>query len=283
VETGLLLTIKKVTKKTINTTLEKSNHHQLSIQFTLDGFSFCITNLDSKKTLHFCEYTFEKSLKTPDNLVKEIETIFKENSFLQEDFKEILVIHQNNLSALVPDAFFNEKNLKDYLGYTIKTLATDFFAFDSLPSIQTQNVYIPFVNVNNYLFQNFGEFEYKHASSIFIEKLLQNTSAEEKTMYVDVRKQHFSIVILEKKQLLFSNSFSFETKEDFIYYILFTAEQLGLDADKFPLFFTGEIEKDAQIYKITYQYIRNIHFLESENPIFIGSSFSNHTNYILLG
>ncbi|WOC39913.1 DUF3822 family protein [Polaribacter sp. HL-MS24] len=272
-----------MTKKTINTSLEKSNHHKLSIQFTLDGFSFCITNLDTQNILHFCEYTFAKSLQTADNLVTEIETIFKENSFLQEDFSEVLVVHQNNLSTLVPEAFFNEKNLKDYLGHTIKTLATDFYAFDSLPSIQAHNVYLPFVNVNNYLFQNYGEFEYKHATTILIEKLIKISNKEEKTMYVDVQKQHFSIVVLEKKQVLLSNSFSFETKEDFIYYILFTAEQLGLNTNTFPLFFTGEIEKNDAIYKIAFQYVRNINFLQSKNPIFSNTTFSNHTNYILLG
>ena len=270
-------------KKTINTTLEKSNNHKLSIQFTLDGFSFCITNLDSQESIHFCEYTFKKTLQTPENLVDHIETIFKENSVLQEDFKEVLVIHQNDLATLVPNALFNENNLKEYLHLTIKTLATDFFTFDDIPQIEAKNVYVPFVNVNNYLFQNFGEFEYKHSSTILVEKLLQKTSSAEKMMYIDVRKQHFSLVVIENKELILSNSFSFETKEDFIYYILFTAEQLGLNPNEFKLFFTGELQKETEIYKITYQYIRNIHFLESKNSIFIDSTFSSHTNFILLG
>ena len=108
---------RKVLKKTIKTTLEKSNHHKLSIQFTLDGFSFCITNLDSKKTIHFCEYTFPKTLETPENLVARIETIFQEDSHLQEDFKEILIIHQNSLSTLVPNTLFLEEHLKEYLDF----------------------------------------------------------------------------------------------------------------------------------------------------------------------
>jgi hypothetical protein len=275
--------INKVIKKTINTTLEKSNHHKLSIQFTLDGFSFCITNLDSQQIIHFCTYTFPKSLETPENLVAHIETIFKENNHLQEDFKEILVIHQNNLATLVPNTHFREERLKEYLDFNIKTFTTDFFAFDTIKQLEGKNVYVPFVNVNNYIFQNFGEFEYKHSATVFIEKLLQQTKNIEKTMFVDVRKNQFSVLVLENKKVLFSNSFSYNTKEDFIYYILFTAEQLGLNTNKFPLFFTGTINEDAAIYKIAYQYIRNIDFLKSKNPIFIDSDLSNHTHFILLG
>lgn len=274
---------KKVLKKTINTTLEKSNNHKLSIQFTLDGFSFCITNLDSHKTIHFCEYTFPKALVSPEKLVTEIETIFKENTELQADFKEILVIHQNNLAVLVPNAHFSEAHLKDYLNFNIKTLATDFFAFDSIDKIAAKNVYVPFVNVNNYLFQNFGEFEYMHSTSVFLEKLLQRTAVKEKTMFVDVRKEQFSVVVLKEDDVLFSNSFDYKTKEDFIYYVLFVAEQLSLNTNKFPLFFSGDLLEDSAIYKITYKYIRNIAFLESKNQIFIDANFSNHTNFILLG
>tara|TARA_B110000091_G_scaffold212619_1_gene259750 strand:+ start:155 stop:988 length:834 start_codon:yes stop_codon:yes gene_type:complete len=276
--------IRKVQKKTIKTTLEKSNNHKLSIQFTLNGFSFCITNLDSQETIHFCKYTFPKTLEAPENLVAHIETIFKEDSSLQEDFKEILVIHQNNLATLVPNTLFREEHLKEYLDFNIKTLATDFFAFDNIDQIEAKNVYVPFVNVNNYLFQNFGEFEYKHSATAFIEKLLQQTTTTiEKAMFVDVWKDQISVVVLENKKVLFSNSFSFTSKEDFIYYLLFTAEQLGLNTNEFPLFFTGDILEDAPIYKITYQYIRNVNFLRSKNKIFMDSKFPNHTHFILLG
>jgi hypothetical protein len=274
---------RKVLKKTIKTTLEKSNHHKLSIQFTLDGFSFCITNLDSKKTIHFCEYTFPKTLETPENLVARIETIFQEDSHLQEDFKEILIIHQNSLSTLVPNTLFLEEHLKEYLDFNIKTLENDFFAYDSIDQLAAKNVYVPFVNVNNYLFQNFGEFEYQHSVTAFIKKLLQTTTNSEKTMFVDVWENQISVVVLENKKVLFSNSFTFTSKEDFIYYLLFTAEQLGLNTNEFPLFFTGDILEETEIYKIAYQYIRNVDFLRSKNPIFMNSNFSNHTHFILLG
>tara|TARA_B110001469_G_scaffold127224_1_gene147289 strand:- start:4378 stop:5196 length:819 start_codon:yes stop_codon:yes gene_type:complete len=272
-----------VQKKIIKTTLEKSNNHKLSIQFTLDGFSFCITNLDSQEIVHFCAYTFPKTLEAPENLINHFETIFQEDNHLQEDFKEILVIHQNSLSTLVPNTLFLEEHLKEYLDFNIKTLETDFFAYDSIDQLAAKNVYVPFVNVNNYLFQNFGEFEYQHSVTAFIKKLLQTTTNSEKTMFVDVWERQISVVVLENKKVLFSNSFTFKSKEDFIYYLLFTAEQLGLNTNEFPLFFTGDILEETEIYKIAYQYIRNVDFLRSKNPIFMNSNFSNHTHFILLG
>ena len=102
-------------------------------------------------------------------------------------------------------------------------------------------------------------------------------------MYVNVAKNNFDIVVLEEEAVVFLNSFTYQTKEDFLYHILFTAEQLQLDTEEFQLMFTGAISIDNDIYKITHNYVRNVSFLESKNEIFNDLELQNHTNYILLG
>lgn len=276
------MTSKTVIKTNSTFTLKHSKDTKLSIQFNLDGFSFCITNNTTKETTYFSKYLFKEKQVTPENLLKKIEEIFKTDIHLQKDFSSVLVIHQNNLFTLVPTPYFSENNLSKYLNFNIKTLATDFIAFDDIENINAKNVYVPYVNINNYLFQNFGEFEYKHHLTILIEKLISLNSSIEKKVFINVSKDNFDIVVLQNKQLEFSNSYYFDTKEDFIYYILFTFEQLKLDVEETQLSFTGEIEKSSEIYKIAYQYIRNISFLESNNKIFNQLDASKHSNYILL-
>ena len=275
--------IKTVQKKTSNTSLKNTVDTRLSIQFNLDGFSYCIATISSKKDIYFSEYLFNETQKTPEKLLLKIKEIFNIDSHLQHDFSSVLVIHQNNLSTLVPNKYFEKDNLESYLNYNIKTLATDFIAFDDIKTLEAKNIYVPYVNINNYLFQNFGEFDYKHHLTILIEKLINIQKSEEKEMYVNVSNNNFDIVVFQNKKLLFSNSFSFETNEDFIYYILFTAEQLQLNTEEFKLHFIGDIETNSGLYKIVHQYVRNISFLESKNTIFNHLDSSKHSNFILLG
>jgi hypothetical protein len=67
-----------------------------------------------------------------------------------------------------------------------------------------------------------------------------------------------------------------------MYYILFTFEQLKIDVEEVKIYFTGAIDIETEIYKITYQYVRNIFFLESTSKIFNQLSAPKHSNYILL-
>ena len=270
-------------KKNNTISLQKTKDIELSIQFSLDGFSFCVLDTDTKENIYFKEYQFEKTLNSPEDLLEKISTIFKQDRNLQMAYTGVSVIHQNSLSTIVPDKYFNKNALVSYLDFNIKILKTDFIAFDNLIAMNAKNVYVPYVNINNYLFQNFGEFEYQHHSTVLLEKLLSLDSSNQKRMYVNVSKRSFDIVVLENKKLIFSNIFSYETKEDFIYYILFTAEQIKLDTAVFTLYFLGEINTDSEIYKMAYKYIKNIYFLESKNSIFKDLEIANHSNYILLG
>ena len=275
---------RKVTKQNNNiTTLKTIIENKLSIQFNLDGFSFSVYNIISKNEVYFREYEFENSQVTPENLLLKIKDIFNTDTQLQKDFSSVLVIHQNNLSVLVPNRYFNKKELASYLNFNIKKLTIDYIAFDHLEGLESKNVYIPYVNINNYLFQNFGEFEYKHHSTVLIEKLLNSTNNLEKTMFVNVSKNSLDIVVLENNQLILFNTFSYNTKEDFIYYILFVAEQLNLNVNEFSLHFTGKVNLEDAIYKITYKYIKNVYFLESNNTLFSELNIASHSNFILLG
>ena len=271
-----------VKKKTINKNIEVTSKRKLSIQFSLDGFSFCTTNTNNE-VLEFSSYTFSKTKNSPELVLEKLQDIFKKEKSLQYDFETVTVIHQNNLNTLVPNEYFKEDALKSYLKYSIKTIATDLITFDELDFMNSKNVYIPYVNINNFLFQNFGEFEYKHYSSVLLEKLF-SIPTNDNGCYIHVSKSTLDIVIIKNSNLQFFNIFEYKTKEDFMYYVLFTLEQLELSTEETLVSILGDIEEDSDLYRLIYTYIRNIDFLSSKNAVFNNQKeISKHSNFILLG
>ena len=271
-----------VKKKTINNNIEVTSKRKLSIQFSLDGFSFCTTNTHNE-VLEFSSYTFSKTKNSPELVLEKLQDIFKKEKSLQYDFETVTVIHQNNLNTLVPNEYFKEDALKSYLKYSIKTIATDLITFDELDFMNSKNVYIPYVNINNFLFQNFGEFEYKHYSSVLLEKLF-SIASNDICCYIHVSKSTFDIVIIKNSNLQFFNIFEYRTKEDFMYYVLFTLEQLELSTEETLVSVLGDIEEDSDLFRLMYTYIRNIDFLSSKNAVFNNQKeISKHSNFILLG
>ena len=273
--------IKKLTNNDIDFLNLEDNY--LSIQLSLDGFSFCVYNKIQDKIGIFGVYEFDNSSSSPFKQLDCIKELFAQEKVLQLNYKSVFVTHFNNLVTQVPRPLFNKNNLEQYLQYTVKMLENDFIAYDELANSEIINVYIPFVNVNNFLLDTYESFTYKHSSTVLIENLLNEyKNIEASFCFVNVTGKYFEIVVIQNKKLALYNFFSFTTKEDFIYYILFTAEQLNLNPEEFELILMGDIEKESELYDIVYQYIRNIKFYVPNNANLQLNEIPSHSNFTLL-
>ncbi|WP_162819926.1 DUF3822 family protein [Kordia sp. SMS9] len=245
--------------------IEHTSFNKLSIQISLDGLSFCILHAVTNEITALRHFQFDE-VTNPLQLEKEVTHIFEqEASLLNQPFEAVTVSHINTLSTFVPKPLFSDKHLADYLKYNNKILPNDYITFDVVTNNDMVNVYIPYVNINNLFFEKYGAFHYKHFATILLENIFQSaTTSEEATVYVHVQKTHFEIIVIQQKKLLFYNSFEYVSSEDFIYYLLFSLEQLQLNTNTLQLFFLGAIDKSDVLYTVTYTYVRHVDFLDKK-------------------
>ncbi len=189
----------------------------------------------------------------------------------------MFVVHDNELATLVPKPLFDETNLVDYLKFNSKILKTDFITYDHLNAEDIMVVYVPLVNINNFIFERFGSFEYKHSSTITLNRVLTlEKNSKLAKMYINIEPSHFEIIVVENNHLKFYNRFEYITKEDFIYYLLFTAEQLQLNPEEFSLVLMGAINDTDDRYKIAYKYVRNISLISNDAMLYSKNMSSKH-------
>ena len=111
----------------------------------------------------------------------------------------------------------------------------------------------------------FDSFIYKHYSSIILEKVkLNENNTATPSLYLNINVNHMELIYFVKNKLVFYNRFDFNTKEDLIYYLLFSIDQLKLNPEEIPVVITGDISKDDDNYMIIYKYIRNVSVFNSE-------------------
>ena len=248
----------------------------LSIQVGLNGLSFLVLDLFTKKVELIRDIKFSEKI-TPQQLLKNLIEEFDNIDLLNENFNKIQVIHDNEVQTLVPSALFEEVNLSDYLKFNAKIFKNDFITYDAITNQEIMSVYVPYVNINNYIFEKFGSFEYKHSSTVIIDKILQiGKNIKEKLLYVNVEKSNIDIIVINSNSLLFYNKFKYNTKEDFIYFILFTIEQLELNPEKINCKFMGSILTDDELFKIAYKYIRNVSIVSYEKMNYFKDKNTEH-------
>jgi hypothetical protein len=249
----------------VNQSITDKTYKKLAIQVSLNGMSFCVTNTLSNQPEVLQNIHFEHFQKN-SNIENVFETVFNDNPELIQKYDDIVIIHNNNLSTFVPTALFDSEFIGSYLQYSTKVFETDFITFDEISTYQMNTVYIPYVNLNNFFIDKFGTFDFKHSSSILVSKLLDlSKNIDEKKMFVHLNSNHFELIVVQNQQLLFYNSFDYKTPEDFIYYLLFTAEQLQLNPENFKLELLGAVNQEDKFFQIAFKYVRNTSLFHFEN------------------
>ncbi len=233
----------------------------MSIQVDLNGLSFFILNSDSNAVVQLISNPFETK-QTPNRLLNHLEHAFNTHQALQKKFSKVQIIHSNAMQTLVPSALFDEAALSDYIKYNTKIFKTDFITYDVIQNEDIMVVYVPLVNINNFIFERFGSFEYKHSATILIDRVLQwQKNSSDTIMFVNIEHKRMTIVVTNGNHLTLYNSFDCNTAEDFIYYILFTAEQLNLNPEEFKCQLMGSISENDNLYTMAYTYIRHVSIL----------------------
>ena len=244
--------------------MTKNNIKELSIQVNLNGLSFCILNRTSNTIEYLNCLSFDTKL-TPFGLLNRLKTELSSNTVFADEFNEVQVIHQNELASLVPKELYSENHKADYLKFNSKILKTDFIATDDLAINESINVYVPFVNINNFVFDTFGTFIYKHSSTIIIDSILQREETTQlPQVFINVNANTIEMLVFHNKELLLFNVFEYHSKEDFIYYILFVFDQLKLDTETTPIELSGNLQIDGELFKTLYTYIRHVDINKSK-------------------
>jgi len=234
----------------------------LTLQLGYEGLTYSVLDTKRNKYLGVESYNFQNIFHYTD-LSTEVSNIIKSNPLLQKKYKSQGVALVNLKSTLVPSPLF-EKDKKDTflkLNHTIEE--DEIVQTDFLRNVEAYNIFAISKSIESTIKKYFDRVSFRHFSSCLIESILkQNKNQTDKNVFVHVQSSHFEIIVCEGKKLIFYNSFAHQTSEDFIYYLLFTCEQLKLNPETLNLILIGEVEKNSALNSILKKYIRNIKFGE---------------------
>ena len=248
-------------QESINLNSKCKDNYILTIQHSLDGLSFVIFDTEEQKFLGLKHYhLYEKNIPLED-LIAELQE--KEQWNINE-FKNVKIIIDNNLNTFVPKEYYQKEQENNYL--SLLNISNDAPTNADCLTNDIYNIYPVSSDIDNVL-KMCDKIKLYHASSIKMESLIKEFSEriQGTRAFVNVKNNSYELTIINDTKLIFHNYFNFNTKEDFLYFILFTFEQLKIDNETIPLYFMGLIEEKSVIVELCSRYIRNIRFFNRNN------------------
>jgi Protein of unknown function (DUF3822) len=194
------------------------------------------------------------TVDTDDN---EYKSFFDVQEVFKKRYRLSALAYDTVETVLIPSELFKIEDLQLHLqatnGHAIQSALVSELVSDwqlhtvyRLPSVVQSAVKSKFVNGQSW-----------HINTVMLKNhLLQEAASIE----IDFKTEAFSLLVFEKNKLLLAQTFSYNTPEDVLYYLLRCCRELNIPKDKVSLSLSGLIEKDSAVYRELYKYFIHIEF-----------------------
>lgn len=239
----------------------RSEEYKLSILLSQNGFSFTLFHPEINFFSGLASFDYKGSKKINEYCTG-LRKLSENNEYLTLKYSDISILYETSKTTLIPFPVFSETDKEQFSTFNFNRNPEDVVMFDKLTNLEAYNVFLIPEEIQKILTSLFpGCKIHSHTSALIESTLLYCKNLPvKKRAFVNVRKTSIDIIITEGNKLLYQNSFSYMSKEDFIYYILLVLEQLKINPEEIDLNLSGLIEKDSKLFEIAFKYIRNVRF-----------------------
>ncbi|WP_339736738.1 DUF3822 family protein [uncultured Sunxiuqinia sp.] len=242
--------------------------YYLSIQFSLDGFSFCIRDGLQNKYI----YLFHKEFSgNPKFLHRKLKDIYSEFEILNGDFKRTkLIFSSPGRMMLLPKSFFEERHGQAICQLNMDLADDEEFCylpvkpFDQVLQMAMPRKVKQFVNG-------------KHPGVVIQNELALQLSASARqtslhpVMNVLLYRNQLTLTLLDQTTIRFCNSFKYRNDNDLLYYILNVVQ--SEQVNELTIQLSGRVNKRSPIYHLLRQYFKDVTIVSPSSEVYYSYLF----------
>ena len=245
-------------------TLQNIRNYALSVQLYPDRFDCAVIDKSQNNILALESHTLRNSFL----YFNEIQNIKQAVPILEAHFHETILSIFSDCFTLIPAPIYDENDNLKYLQLVSQVNTEHIIQTDYIKILDAYMVYNLPAELNA-LLQNIFQFkQLKHVGSRWIETFLLNNKFQKgRQLAINAKTNQFEVMLSEGNKLILYNSFRYQTKEDFAYFVLNIYEQFQLNPHEQPLVVIGEIDKNSEIIELLSNYINEIQFVK-RNTLF---------------
>ena len=239
-------------------TQERTRHCRLRLQVSEQELTLAVYDPLADTFPLIERYPIRKGyaqLKPQEALARILQT----HALTRLEFLSVEIILITETYTLAPGALFDASKAEDLLKLNHILKPDDSLNWDRL---EAQDVYFIYAYPSAWkqvIETQFPQARIRHYASILASGLIPD-SIGQTTVFVHVQDFREDIIAVVDGKLRLFNSYSFQSPEDFLYFILLAYDRLELNRETVPLCLLGEVESGSAIYASCHKYIREISF-----------------------
>jgi hypothetical protein len=248
--------------------LTENKHYRLSIQVSLNGFSFCIYDVDKQKHVVLKHLLYSENIADFNIWVKEINRIADEVAGNIAPVKlpvKCLFISRKNV--IIPKSIFSANHIKSYISFFFPLDELDEINYRYIPEIDGYCCYALPSPVISKIISRFGKADFYNQTYQIIRRVNEYKTG----MNVVFGDNFMDISIFQDSKLVLNNSFEIFDIKDIIYFISIISAKF--DIKDIPIYISGNIS-NIEIKKLSKFFPSIVQEQNRKITVLLGSEIS---------
>ncbi|MFN5705280.1 MAG: DUF3822 family protein [bacterium] len=246
------LNIHKIERVDESFYFDKKATYDLIFKFNGNKFQAVSYNRDREK------FVLQAEFQHIDGFKQYKEVLFQ-TDFLEYEFNKVYYISSSKTHALVPAPFSDVNSDELLLEFQNESEEITKILKSDIQLLNAKMVFAQDVQELALVRSKFPEVNVLHSSACLF-KYIQHLSFSGHAMFLNFNEDNFELILMQNRNCILYNIYSFETLEDLIYFPLFIAEQFGISKADFHIILLGDIEANDEKHTILKEHFQQIFF-----------------------
>lgn len=241
-----------------------SKDYALSIQISLDGFSFLVRNTVTGKIIGLKHVPYPEHIH-PDDLSSELHKTLEKEPLVIPQYADVKILFWTQKSTLIPAPLFDGSSLKSYFEFNVQLGDNEAIYYNHIKNIGSYIAYCIPSDVSTICAMYLSNAQFYCQSHPLIHTAVQNQKSSKSgcRVFIQITDDFFDIAVANGGSLQLHNSFGYSCTADFIYFVLNIFEQFKLSPESTPVYLGGNVSKLSNEYIGLGRYIRQLYFIEA--------------------
>ncbi len=216
--------------------LKKSKEYILSIQVSLDGFSFSVVRPSDQRLL--CFKKSELKISSLSLLARRFKEWTDSENILQNSFQKTRIIVFSDKFTLVPSKFYDSEHNNLFTNILFENGSNLNMAENRIEKINASLLFNIPEELEKTIHEVYEECEIIHPLSLIAEHFPEDEEGKSLVLFFNDKNLYF--VLFENRSLMMANNFRINHANDIIYFVLTTLKQLGIATKEIKLSYAGK-------------------------------------------
>jgi len=210
--------------------INATDNYDLTLEISEDGVSIAILDLLRDKYVMLRYYPAEVP---PDGARRSPAEIIEADDFLKRHYHKVFIITPSLLYTMVPAPVYDPALRDDYLQFNQPIAENAVIFSNQLPFPGAVTIFSPEKEISEIIASRWQQVTPWHHTRPLLHHIFSvSRSSDERYIHVHFEKSFLTIIITEKKSLVFCNSFAYSDLADAEYFIFNVLEIKGVKNDE---------------------------------------------------